>query len=245
MKINLNAISIRCYSVSAGVKDIFYTAVAALFWDILALPQLPWKDPKLWSNIWHGLNVVLSHASVTLLIVVISVTTVEPTQLEGETCSEWTSCVPLSSCWRLIKDGDSWIPVIETVGLERGRVRGWGAAREEWMQSELMLVEEGGGPLRIEQLFAGLLGVQQAGHLPPSPQSHFTPSFKSSCLSLFFSTQPSLCFSSPAPHFYRSFKFTNPPTPKEHTHTARPLFSPLAYHNRKCRLAILSQLPQY
>lgn len=157
---------------------------------ILALPRLLWKDLKLWSNIWHGLNVVLSHACVTLLIAVISVTTVEPTQFEGGTCSEWTSCVPLSSCWRPIKDGDSWSPVIERVGLDRGRVEGGGAASEGWMQSELMLVEEGGGPLRIEQLFAGSLGVQQAGHLPPSPQSHFTPSFKSSCLSLFFTPSP-------------------------------------------------------
>lgn len=33
-----------------------------------------------------------------------------------------------------------------------------------------------------EQLFVGLVGVQQAGHLPPSPQSHFTLSLKSLCL---------------------------------------------------------------
>lgn len=31
------------------------------------------------------------------------------------------------------------------------------------------------GALRNEQLFVGLVGVQQASHLPPSPQSHFTP----------------------------------------------------------------------
>lgn len=37
-----------------------------------------------------------------------------------------------------------------------------------------MLVGGHKGALRNEQLFVGLLGVQQAGHLPPSP-SHFTP----------------------------------------------------------------------
>lgn len=49
---------------------------------------------------------------------------------------------------------------------------------------------EGGheGALRNEQLFVGLVGVQQASHLPPSPQSHFTPHSIPPCFIV------SLCF---------------------------------------------------
>lgn len=57
------------------------------------------------------------------------------------------------------------------------------------------------GALRNEQLFVGLVGVQQASHLPPSPQSHFTPHsippcfIVSFCCFVLFST------------FYRNFRF--------------------------------------
>lgn len=60
------------------------------------------------------------------------------------------------------------------VGVGQERV-GYGGVIER----ELMLVGGHKGALRNEQLFVGLVGVQQAGHLPPSPQSHFTPSSKS------------------------------------------------------------------
>lgn len=61
--------------------------------------------------------------------------------------------------------------------------------------------------MRNEQLFVGLLGVQRASHLPPSP-SHFTPSLKSPCLPFF---APHLCVSRPTPRVYSRFKFRSPP----------------------------------
>lgn len=56
-----------------------------------------------------------------------------------------------------------------------------------------MLVGGHEGALRNEQLFVGLVGVQQAGHLPPSPQSHFSPSLKPSCFLSLPLTVTSLC----------------------------------------------------
>lgn len=65
---------------------------------------------------------------------------------------------------------------------------GRGGAGEGWIlrgggggdiERELMLAGGHKGALRSEQLFVGLVGVQQAGHLPPSPQSHFISFFAS------------------------------------------------------------------
>lgn len=70
----------------------------------------------------------------------------------------------------------------ETVGFYRR----WGWSRRgmdtRGIRRELMLVGGHKGALRNEQLFVGLVGVQQAGHLPPPPKSHFTPSLEPFCL---------------------------------------------------------------
>lgn len=57
---------------------------------------------------------------------------------------------------------------------------GGGAAAEGWIGGDRERIDVcmgwgAKGALRNEQLFVGLVGVQQASHLPPSPRPHFTP----------------------------------------------------------------------
>lgn len=87
----------------------------------------------------------------------------------------------------------------ERVGVERERGRYWGGETER----ERELMHGGGhkGALRNEQLFVGLVGVQQASHLPPSPQSHFTPHSIPPCFIVSF------CFFVLFSTFYRNFRF--------------------------------------
>lgn len=93
-------------------------------------------------------------------------------------------------------------------GLEAWGKGGGGAGKRKILggrdrKREGELMHGGGhkGALRNEQLFVGLVGVQQASHLPPSPQSHFTPHSIPPCfiVSFWFLVH----FST----FYRNFRF--------------------------------------
>lgn len=86
------------------------------------------------------------------------------------------------------------------VGVEQQRSEYRGG-----IEGELMLAGGHKGALRNEQLFVGWVGVQQAGHLPPSPQSHLTPSMKPQ--HFLFPASHCLCL---CRHVYRYLQFRNP-----------------------------------